>query len=186
MYSEQFNAPSWLEEPARWLWWAMQSRINGNLEDARYNLTQFWQELDKLKASANEATWPEIMAIDAQSHIQAANITSATINQMEQDYNDKAYLIPGTTPPRTAIEAQQNQRLAELRKTEELANAARTATATRAAAVAQGRISQDAAERAQENTQVDRISRESSPFSDVPTWAWIAGAALIAYLVIRR
>ena len=195
MYAEQFNAPSWMEEPAQWLWWAMQSRLNGDLKDSQYNLGQFWKALDGLKASATDATWPEILALDSQSHIQAANLTSAIINQMEKNYNDYAFMFnfpfigdknQPVQAPKESIKAQQDQRLQELQKAADLAAQAQTADAARVEAVASGRIDSDEAERAQENTQIDRITRDQSPlsFGNVPTWAWIAGG-LGLFLILK-
>jgi hypothetical protein len=192
MYAENFNAPTWLEEPSLWLWWAMQSRINGNLQDAQYNLKQFWTTLDTLKQTADESTWPEILALDSQSHIQAANITGAIINQMEQDINTASAWIGifgwKGTDAKTAIKKMQDQRLAELQTADALAAQAQTATAQRVAAVAAGRISQDQAERARENTDIDNIikSNSSLDIAGIPLWAWIAGALALVFILNRR
>jgi alpha-amylase/alpha-mannosidase (GH57 family) len=192
MYAENFNAPTWLEEPSQWLWWAMQSRINGNLQDAQYNLKQFWTTLDTLKQTADESTWPEILALDSQSHIQAANITSAIINQMEQDINTASAWIGifgwKGTDAKTAIKKMQDQRLAELQTADALAAQAQTATAQRVTAVAAGRISQDQAERARENTDVNNIikSNSSLDIAGIPIWAWIAGALALVFILNRR
>jgi cysteinyl-tRNA synthetase len=192
MYAENFNAPTWLEEPSQWLWWAMQSRINGNLQDAQYNLKQFWTTLDTLKQTADESTWPEILALDSQSHIQAANITSAIINQMEQDINTASAWIGifgwKGTDAKTAIKKMQDQRLAELQTADALAAQAQTATAQRVTAVAAGRISQDQAERARENTDVNNIikSNSSLDIAGIPLWAWIAGALALVFILNRR
>jgi alpha-amylase/alpha-mannosidase (GH57 family) len=192
MYAENFNAPTWLEEPSQWLWWAMQSRINGNLQDAQYNLKHFWTTLDTLKQTADESTWPEILALDSQSHIQAANITSAIINQMEQDINTASAWIGifgwKGTDAKTAIKKMQDQRLAELQTADALAAQAQTATAQRVTAVAAGRISQDQAERARENTDVNNIikSNSSLDIAGIPLWAWIAGALALVFILNRR
>lgn len=194
MYAEQFNAPTWLETPSQWLWWAMQSRINGKLEDAHYNLTQFWQSLAGVKASADESTWPEILALDSQSHIQAANLTSAIINEMERDLNRAAAWIrffSGTiynqwkdsNGTRAAIVRMQEQRKKELETAAALAEQARTATAERALALAEQRISVEDAERAAENTNIESILRNDEDFGGVPLWAWIAGAVAFVLLV---
>jgi hypothetical protein len=192
-YAEQFNAPSWLEDPAQWLWWAMQSRINGNLQDAQYNLKQFWTSLDALKQTADESTWPEILAIDSQSHIQAANITGAIINQMEQDINTASAWIGifgwKGTDAKTAIKKMQDQRLSELQTSEALAAQARTATTQRVAALAAGRISQDDMERAQEDRDIENILKNNSSvdlnIGGVPLWAWVAGG-LFLFLMVRK
>lgn len=195
MYAEQFNAPSWLEGPSQWLWWAMQSRINGQLEQATYNLQKFWNALNETKAGADETTWPEILALDSQSHIQAANITSAIINQMEQDVNRAAAWIrffsgtifnqwKETNGVRAAIQRMQEQRKQELETAARLAEQARTATAQRALAVADQRIAAEDAERAMEDSNIETILRnDSEDFMGVPIWAWAAGAVALILLV---
>jgi hypothetical protein len=191
-YADQFNAPSWLEGPAQWLWWAMQSRIAGNLTDAQYNLAQFWKALDTVKATASDATWPEIMALDSQSQLQSANITSAIINQMEQDVSTVSAWLGvfgwSGTDAKTAIAKLQDQRTAALASAANLAAQANTAVATRAAGVASGRISQDDAQRAQENTDVNNIIKANSTLSigGVPLWALGLGAAALLFLLRGR
>ncbi len=172
----------------------MQSRLNGNLEDAKYNLDQFWGNLAAVKATANEATWPEILALDSQSHIQAANLTSKIINQMSNDLSAKAAWIrffSGTlynnwieTDQGAAVRVMQDQRTRELQIAADLASQANTATAARAQALATGRISQDAVERAMENTQIGKILAGDS---GIPLWAWVAGAiGLVVWLSVQR
>ena len=198
MYAEQFNAPSWLEEPSKWLWWAMQSRLAGNLSDSQYNLQQFWSALDEVKKTATEATWPEILALDSQSHLQAAQLTSEIINKMSANYNDYAFMfnipfIPKgeqpIQPPTGAIKAQQDQRLKELQTAADLAAQADTAAADRVQAVADQRISRDEAERAQENTQIKKITKDQNTpdFLGIPIWGWAVGVgALVLLLGSRR
>lgn len=198
MYAEQFNAPSWLEGPSQWLWWAMQSRINGQLEQATYNLQKFWESLGPVKAAADETTWPEILALDSQSHIQAANITSGIINEMERDLNRAAAWIrffSGTiynqwkdgNSSQAAILKMQEQRKKELETAAALAEQARTATALRAYAVAEQRISAEDAERASENRNVESIinaySDDSGGFLGIPMWAWAIGIVGLVFVV---
>lgn len=189
-YAAQFNAPSWLEGPCQWLWWAMQSRIAGNLQDAQYNLAQFWKALAAVKTTATDATWPEILALDSQSQLQSSNITSAIINQMEQDVSTTSAWLGvfgwQGTDAKTAIAKLQDQRTAALTSAQDLANQSNTAVATRAAGVAAGRISQDDAQRAQENTDVNSIIKANSSLSigGVPLWAWAAGAIGL-FLLLR-
>lgn len=191
-YAEQFNAPSWLEGPSQWLWWAMQSRINGNLEDARYNLSEFWKSLESLKRGATEATWPEILALDSQSHIQAANITSGIINAMEQDINTASAWMGifgwQGLDSKAAIRRMQDQRTQELATAENLANQSRTATAQRVEALAVGRLSQDEAERAQENNDIESIIRSNSSFDfgGIPWWAWLLGGVGVVGILWGR
>ena len=68
MYAETFNVRAWLEEPAKWLRWAMQSLTSLNSTDVRYNLQQFWGTLAKAKTQAQtQQDWSEILTLDAQS-----------------------------------------------------------------------------------------------------------------------
>lgn len=191
MYAEQFNAPSWLEEPAQWLWWAMQSRLSGNLQDSIYNLHQFWTALDKVKATATDATWPEILALDAQSHIQAANTTTSIINAMEQDVNlwtaALGWFGYTAADQQSAIARMQDQRSQELQTAQDLAAQAETATADRTQALATGRLSQDEAQRAQENTTIKAIINSNAALPDIlglPVWVWIAG--LVGLLLLPQ
>ena len=189
MYSEQFNAPTWLETPCQWLWWAMQARIDGNLTDAQYNLRQFWTALYELKAGADESTWPEILALDSQSHLQAANVTTAIINQMEQDISTVSAWLGlfgwQGMDAKAAIAKLQDQRTAELASAATMADQARTATAERVRAVADGRLSQDEADRAQENKNIESILRANSTiFPDgVPIWAYGLAALGLALIL---
>jgi hypothetical protein len=188
-YAEQFNAPSWLEDASQWLWWTMQSRINGNLQDAQYNLKQFWTALEEVKRNATEATWPEIMALDAQSHIQAANVTSAIIGEMEGDISTVSAWVGAFgwsgMDSKAAIKKMQDQRSQELETAASLASQARTATAARVQSVADGRLSYDEAERAKENKDIESIisSNSSLDLLGVPIWAWAAGAAALFLLL---
>lgn len=191
MYAEQFNAPTWLEEPSKWLWWAMQSRLAGNLQDSVYNLQQFWKSLDEVKQTATDATWPEILALDSQSHIQAASTTSSIINAMEQDVNLWTSVLGWfgfqAEDSQAAIAQMQNQRTQELQKAHDLAQQAQTATAQRVQAVASGRLSQDDVQRARENSTVQAIITSNSEIPDIlgiPLWGWIAGA--VALLVLPQ
>lgn len=72
MYAETFNVRPWLETPAKWLRWAMQSNTAGKLEDAGYNLQQFWKSLPKSQAKS-AMDWAEILTLDAQSQLALAS-----------------------------------------------------------------------------------------------------------------
>lgn len=196
MYAEQFSAPSWLEEPSQLLWWAMQSRIGGNLKDALYNLNQFWTTLEPLKAGADTTTWPEILALDSQSHLQAANISGAIISEMEKDLSQAVALATFFSPnlmasyigdtksaAATAIQKMQDQRLSELKRASDLADQANTAAADRVVAVVDGRISNEDAERAIENSQLQRImKRDDSLTTNHLLWV---GAGLVLLLLLK-
>jgi hypothetical protein len=189
-YAAQFNAPSWLETPASYLWGAMQARINGGLTQAVTLLGQFWQALNVVKASATVATWPEILALDSQSQIQSSNITTAIINQVQQDASTTAAWAGifgwAGADVKTTVANLQAQRAAALQSASDLAAQAGTAQAARVAALAAGQISQDSAQAAIENTTLSKILAPPFSFSDVPTWAWIAGAVGLYLLLGRR
>lgn len=191
MYAEQFNAPSWLETPSQWLWWAMQSRINGNLVDAQYNIQQFWSTLEDLKKTATEATWPEIIALDSQSHIQAANILGLAISTMLQNMNAIPPWIAfwgwSANSAQEAISKAQTQRASELALAASLAKQAQTAQTQRVEAVTNYRITQDEADRARENTDINRIIRSNSmDWLGIPFWAWALGGIAVGIILFRR
>lgn len=191
-YAEQFNAPSWLEVPAQALWFAMQSRINGDLPGAVSWLRQFWSKLEEVKRGATDATWPEILALDAQSQIQGANITTAIINTMTGDASTASALMGPFgwkgTDAREAIAQAQQLRAQMLAQAETMAAQARTAQAERIQAVVDGRISQDDAEAAHENKLLENIIRDNSSFTlgGLPAWAYIAGGLGLLFLIKGR
>lgn len=190
-YAEQFNAPSWLEEPARWLWWAFQSMQARNLGDADYNLRQFWAALEPVKAQADVSTWPEIMALDSVSHKYAADLTTAQLNAMAADANNwGAWLFGPVVNEVWSVEenkrALQNQRTQELQKAADLAAQANTAQAKRVQAVAMGALSQDEYERKLEDKSFKSIlAGPKLELMGVPLWAWAAGAVAL-YLMVKR
>ena len=196
MYAEEFNAPSWLERPSQWLWWAFQEKQNGNIENAQYNLGQFWAALNEVKSTATDATWPEILALDAQSHIQQANIISSTINSLQQGINTVSS-IAGIFGLKSDLAREgaditpdlQDMRTSELEVARLLATQARTATAGRVASVASGRLSQDVVEKAKEKTDIEKIMKNTDAFEflgmPMKTWA-IGAAALYLLLLVKR
>jgi hypothetical protein len=75
MYAETFNVQAWLEPPAKWLRWAMQSQGHGNTQDARWNLQQFWKALEPAKSQAKSSQdWGDILTLDAQSQWALGNL----------------------------------------------------------------------------------------------------------------
>jgi hypothetical protein len=192
-YADQFNAPSWLEVPAQALWFAMQTRINGDLPGSINWLQQFWARLADTKKSATEATWPEILALDAASQLQGANTLSAIINAMTADASTVSALMGpfgwSGTDAKAAIAQAQAQRAAMLQQADDMAQQANTAQAARVQAVADGRLSQDDAQAAQENTTLSRIIKANSSLlpGGVPPWAYGVGAlALFLFLKGKR
>ena len=188
-YAEQFNAPSWLEVPAQALWFAMQTRINGDLPGSVSWLQQFWSRLADVKATATEATWPEILALDAASQLQGANTLSAIINAMTADASTVSALMGpfgwSGTDAKAAIAQAQAQRAQMLQQADDMAQQANTAQAARVQAVADGRLSQDDAQAAQENTTLSKIIKANSSLlpGGIPLWAYALGAAGLFLLV---
>ena len=192
-YAEQFNAPTWLEVPAQALWFAMQTRINGDLPGSINWLHQFWNRLAETKTTATEATWPEILALDSASQIQGANTLTSIINAITADASLASALMGpfgwSGGDAKAAIAQAQATRTDMLQKAEDMAAQANTAQADRVQAVADGRLSQDEANQAQENTTLSRIIRANSSFlpGGVPLWAYGLGAlALLFFLKGRR
>lgn len=88
MYAETFDVRAWLEEPAKWLRWAMQSLTARNLADVQYNLQQFWTALPKAKAQAKaQQDWSEILTLDAQSQWTLGNLYQAQASDVLKDLN---------------------------------------------------------------------------------------------------
>lgn len=88
MYAETFNVRPWLETPAKWLRWAMQSLTARNLTDVRYNLQQFWSALPQAKAQAKtQQDWSEILTLDAQSQWTLGNLYQAQASDVLKDLN---------------------------------------------------------------------------------------------------
>lgn len=68
MYAETFQVRPWLETPAKWLRWAIQSMSPDKLSDCSYNLGQFWAALAQAKTQAtDDLSWSEILQLDSRS-----------------------------------------------------------------------------------------------------------------------
>lgn len=88
MYAETFNVRPWLETPAKWLRWAMQSLTARNLTDTQYNLQQFWTSLTPAKAQAKTAQdWSEVLTLDAQSQWTLGNLYQAQASDVLKKVN---------------------------------------------------------------------------------------------------
>jgi hypothetical protein len=88
MYAETFNVRPWLETPAKWLRWAMQSLTARNLTDVRYNLQQFWSALPQAKAQAKtQQDWSEILTLDAQSQWTLGNLYQSDASDVLKEIN---------------------------------------------------------------------------------------------------
>jgi hypothetical protein len=189
-YAAQFNAPSWLEVPAQALWFAMQTRINGDLPGSINWLNQFWARLEDVKKTATDATWPEILALDSASQIQGANTLSSIINAITADASTASALMGpfgwSGTDAKAAIAQAQATRTQMLAQADDMANQANTAQAARVQALAEGRLSQDEVQKATENTTLSNIIRSNSSLlpGGVPLWAYGVGA-LALFLLLK-
>ncbi|HEX9082949.1 MAG TPA: hypothetical protein VF768_11765 [Holophagaceae bacterium] len=93
MYAETFNVRPWLEEPAKWLRWAMQSLGARNLTDVRYNLQQFWTTLAGVKGKASsQQDWSEILTMDAQSQWTLGRLYESEASDVLKQINTAAQL----------------------------------------------------------------------------------------------
>jgi hypothetical protein len=65
-YAERFKVRAWLETPAKWLSWAIDSTAKP--QDMAYNLQQFWKALEPIKsAKLNTQQWGEVLLLDSRS-----------------------------------------------------------------------------------------------------------------------
>lgn len=103
MYAETFKVQGWLETPAKWLRWAMQSLTARKLEDVRYNLGQFWTTLADAKAKAvSQLEWADILTLDSQSQWTLGNLYQNDQSDELKKLND-LMAARNITVPLTAI-----------------------------------------------------------------------------------
>lgn len=89
MFAETFKVQSWLETPAKWLRWAMQSLAARKLDDVRYNLKKFWETLAEAKArAAKPQDWGDIMTLDSQSQWTLGNLYQNEQGELLKKLND--------------------------------------------------------------------------------------------------
>ena len=63
-YAERFKVGAWLEEPAKWLSWAIDTASSP--KDQAWNLQQFWQALALRKSSSlSTQQWGEVLLLDS-------------------------------------------------------------------------------------------------------------------------
>jgi hypothetical protein len=79
--TERFQvAPIWASL-AHWLAWAMDAANAGHGEDAAYNLSQFWRELESWKQTQlHPAEWGDLGRMDAISNLVLATIATSEIH----------------------------------------------------------------------------------------------------------
>lgn len=195
MYAETFNTRPWLETPAKWLRWAIQSLTSGKTDDARYNLQQFWNGLDAYKAkAAGPLDWAELYTLDGRSKEALADLYNAEI-QAWINLQDGKWIKYGQATADANVKSFQTSRERELALAREYAEKARglyaqarypgnqqaggnSATAgLKSAYLPTDRALQDKAAAAANE------SFFSASWLGIPLWTWLAGAAAIALLV---
>lgn len=91
MYAAYFGVRSWLEEPAKWLQWALASVGTKKLPEGKWNLTQFWKSLEGFKAQAKSPQeWHEILTLDARSQLILARYAQAKQSELLQAMSQRA------------------------------------------------------------------------------------------------
>lgn len=104
MYAESFNVPAALETPAKWARWAQQALSARKLQDAEYNLQQFWKAIQTFKGQAKTpAQWAPILTLDSFSQFTLAGLYQAkqidvlgTLNTWIASRNlGPKFLVPG-------------------------------------------------------------------------------------------
>lgn len=119
MYSETFNVRPWLEPACKWLRWAMQATQARKLEDAQYNLQQFWKSLESFKGRASTGLdWTEILVLDSQSQWALSNYYQARQHKLMEASNDYAGVKKtlGLLAPSNWLEWASGQKDARLEK----------------------------------------------------------------------
>jgi len=201
VYAETFNVRPWLETPAKWLRWAMQSLQASNSTDTRYNLQQFWNALATAKGQAQtQQDWSEILTLDAQSQWTLGNLYQADASDTLKKLN--LVSIGGPLAPGEAVDSLK-AKLAQLQQNAQTAFAAQVTLAEQAkqAAAAAGVQSQAAAtltvgknaQRAAVNDSAFQTKQAANMTSNVnffstsilgvPLWGWLAGGAALLLLV---
>lgn len=92
MYAEYFNVRSWLEEPAKWLQWAVTGlNQQADLGTVNYNLQQFWNALSAAKQQAKtQQDWGEIETLDGLSQFHLSRYYTALQSGVLKQLNDYA------------------------------------------------------------------------------------------------
>lgn len=80
--TQRFQVAETWASLARWLSWAMDSVQARQFDDAAYNLSQFWGELEGWKASPlYPQEWGDLGRMDALSNLTLANLATAQIQE---------------------------------------------------------------------------------------------------------
>lgn len=84
-FADRFAVDYWLESPAKWLAWALDSMKESNLVDAHYNLDQFWNEIEPWKSTRlRPKEWGDLMTLDAQANWALGNWYDASASLLMQ------------------------------------------------------------------------------------------------------
>lgn len=203
MFAETFNVRGWLEDPAKWLRWSMQSLTAGKTDDARYNLQQFWTSLTTFKArAANPMDWAELYTLDGQSKEALADLYGRDIAAMIQKKADVRFWSSIVYAAKEASYNDQISRLEESKKralaeAQDFARKAQTyyaqanykgpQQASAGVSNAQAKLDYAAKDRLLNDQSSDAAGKGlnilTGDFLGFPVWAWLAGAAGVALLV---
>lgn len=185
MYAETFDVRPWLEPAAKWLRWAMQSTQARKLDDAQYNLNQFWKSLESFKGRARTSQdWAEILTLDAQSQWAYSNYCQARQSQIMAATNDygTAKKSFGLLAPSNWIEWATGQNDPQLdRYAAQVKEYGRQAEQANATAETLAQQAADASRKAQVKTQAEntvtvtsrnapRVKSENAAKDRVETW----------------
>jgi len=194
MFAETFNVRPWLEEPSKWLRWAAQSLTARKLQDARYNLQQFWNGLAAYKSrAATPLDWAELYTLDGQSKETLARLYDADIQGVLAVMSNSMGLFAEADKDKIKrLEESKTRALAEAQEFSQKAQA--YYTQAKHAGAQQATAGAENAKRLQayalKDLNLNKASAEANSESffslnllGVPVWAWIAGAAGVALLL---
>ncbi len=206
MYAETFNARPWLEEPAKWLRWAMQSLTSRNLDDVRYNLQQFWKTIAAAKAQAKtQQDWSEILTMDSQSQWTLGNLYQNEVSDVLKAISDipKGYIGSDATIQilrdkvrglnQSAVQAfaaqvklagQAAQAASAAGIKSQASNSLTVGTRAQAGAPVEAAFMNQQAANMSRSTVIDDLTKamKTSLFG-VPAWVWLAGGAAALLLI---
>lgn len=199
MYAETFKVRPWLEEPAKWLRWAMQSLGARNLQDTTWNLQQFWKTVEPFKGkAASSQDWGELLTLDSQSQLTLGNLYGAQASELLQSMNTTKLV---SSIAYSMKEAGYKAELARLQSSRDrafeasrtlasqAADAFRKANVTDHQAANTAKVAGGATARAKDDAKQEGrdlatiqsgVPFWSMDFLGAPMWVWIAGGVVLA------